>query len=217
MRQWRFAYRWVICLGLLFLVACGGNSASQLDPDVIFHDEFAIGQTADWQLEGDANGQTTIVDEQLVINLQAPNTLQYAALTEPTFGDFKLQVDGRILNGDLSNSYGVLFRMQSQEAFYRFEITGDGRYMLEQFNGGEGWNRFVDDWTAHPAIQQGLGVTNRIRIEAIGPEIAVYVNDQLVQQISDNRYVSGQIALDAGTFFLPEWRVAFDNVQVRQP
>ena len=47
--------------------------------------------------------------------------------------------------------------------------------------------------------------------------ISLYVNDQLVHQLTDTAYTSGTIALDAGTFVQPSAEVAFDNVVVRRP
>lgn len=168
-------------------------------------------------MEGDNLGRTAIVDERLVIELDSSNIMQFATLSDVTFSNFALEVDVRQLKGDLGNSFGVLFRMQDAGQFYRFDITGNGLYMIERRNADGTWTRFVDDWTESPAINQGHNVTNRLRVEAIGRNIILSINDIVVQQISDNLYTSGAIALDAGTFVQPEMQVAFDNVVVRQP
>jgi hypothetical protein len=184
---------------------------------VLFHEEFVAGQIGPWQMEGDALGRTSVINEQLVLDLNAPNIMQFASLPQPTFQDFVLEVEARPLSGGQSNSYGVLFRLQDPNQFYRFELTADGKYMLERRNADGTWTRFVKDWTAHEAIQPGTNVTNHIRVEAVGPAISVYVNDTLVQQVNDSSYASGQIALDAGTFGESIMQVAFDNVVVRLP
>lgn len=201
----------------LFLAGCSQDGVGVLGDDVLFHDEFVAGQIGPWHMEGDALGRTAVINEQLVLDLSAPNIMQFSTLPQPIFQDFVMEVEARPLQGDLANSYGVLFRMQSPNQFYRFELTGNGTYILERRNADGTWSRFIKEWTAHPAIQQGHNVTNHIRIEAIGPAISVYVNDTLVQQASDTAYPSGQIALDAGTFGDPLMQVAFDNVVVRKP
>jgi len=126
-------------------------------------------------------------------------------------------VDARQVSGELSNSYGVMFRMQSPSQFYRLEITSAGNYMLERRNADGSWTRFVDEWTPAEAIKQGYNVSNRIRIEANGPQVFAYVNGTLLGQFNDAAYPAGQIGLDAGTFGSPEMQAAFDNVVVRQP
>lgn len=206
----------LLILFITLLAACGAADGPFAE-NVIFHEEFVGGQMAEWQLEGDAQGQSSVVNEQLLIDLKASNLMQFVALPSQTFQDFVLEVDARQVNGDLSNSYGVLFRMQDPNRFYRFELTGDGKYMFERRNGDGSWTRFVRDWTESPAIEQGYNATNRIRIEALGPTMTIFVNDTLVQQVTDDGYASGQIALDAGTFGFPEMQASFDNVVVTQP
>lgn len=207
-------------LGLtaVVLMGCGGNDpAVELDaPNVLYHDEFA-GQMGAWDLEGDALGSTAVADERLVIELKETGVMQYAALTQPTFSDFSLEVEARLLSGDMSNSFGVLFRQQTPQQFYRFEITGDGNYMVERLNPDGSWTRPIADWTATPAINQGLTVPNHLKIVANGATMSFYVNDFLVQQMADTSYPSGTIALDAGTFTDGGIKVAFDNLVIKTP
>ncbi|WP_420630810.1 family 16 glycoside hydrolase [Candidatus Leptofilum sp.] len=204
-----------ICLVVACADATGVPGAS--GADVIFSDGFVPGQMGNWVIEGDNAGQTAVINEQLVFELADNNIMQFSTLPDVTFDNFILEVDAQLLEGDLGSSYGVLFRMQDSTRFYRFEITGDGLFMVERRDGESGWTRFVDRWTETPAIQQGLGSTNQLRVEALGTNISLYVNDELVHQFNDATYSSGTIALDAGTFVQPQAKVAFDNVVVRRP
>jgi hypothetical protein len=206
-------------MSLLVLAACAGATGvpGARGADVLYADGFVAGATGNWVIEGDNAGQTAIINEQLVIELADNHIMQFATLPDMTFDNFILEVDGRLLQGDLGSSYGVLFRMQDTTRFYRFEITGDGLFMVERRDGESGWTRFVDRWTETPAINQGLNSTNRLKVEARGPTITLYVNDIQVHQFSDTAYSSGTIALDAGTFVQPQAQVAFDNLVVRRP
>ena len=216
----RFSWRLVaLFLGILGMVACADATGvpGASDADVIFSDGFVPGQMDNWVMEGDNAGQTAVIDEHLVIDLADNNIMQFSTLPDQTFDNFILEVDAQLLEGDLGSSYGVLFRMQDTTRFYRFEITGDGLFMVERRDGEAGWTRFVDRWTESAAIKQGLGSINQLRVEALGTNISLFVNDQLVHQFSDTAYSSGTIALDAGTFVQPQAKVAFDNVVVRRP
>ena len=214
--------RWIASL-LLFIIgwvaACSGGGSADIanDPDVLYQDNFAVGSTGPWEVEGDASGRTAVLDEQLTIEIDAPSTLQFVTLPEPIFSDFILSVDARQIAGDGQGSYGILFRMQDTTQFYRFEVTGSGLYVVERRNADGSWTRFVSDWAETPAINQGVGAVNQLRIEAVGTTMRFYVNDTLVQQVSDNLYLSGTIALDAGTFGQPGLQVAFDNLVVKRP
>lgn len=208
---------WFLLLPCLFaLVACA-NVTGDSEPEVIFADSFAPGETGNWVIEGDNAGQTAVIDERLVIELAQTNVMQFATLPDHTFDNFILEVEARLLQGDLGSSYGLLFRMQDTTRFYRFEITGDGLFMVERRDGEAGWTRFVDSWTASPAINQGYNSPNQLRVEALGQSISLYVNGILVHQFTDTAYNSGTIALDAGTFTQPQVQVAFDNVVVQRP
>lgn len=200
------------------LSACGAAQESDLtNADVLFHDQFVAGQTGNWVLEGDAAGRASIVSEQLHLQVNTPATLQFATLAEPTFTDFVLEVDARLIAGDLQSSYGVLLRMQDSARFYRFEITGNGLYMVERRNGDGSWTRFVQDWAETTAVNQGFSVVNRLRVEAVGATMRFYVNGTLLHLVTDAQYAAGTIALDAGTFGQPGLEVAFDNVVVKRP
>lgn len=215
-RASRYWLAW-LALGLTFITACreaGGPLAAE---NVLFQDAFVAGQTGSWEVEGDALGRTAVVSEQLVIEIDTPNTLQFTTLAEPTFTDFVLEVEVRQLAGSSESSFGVLFRLQDPSQFYRFDITGSGLYMVERRNADGSWTRFVEDWTANPAINQGLNLVNRLKVVANGPLLSFYVNDILLQQVNDPLYTAGSIALDAGTFGQPGLRVAFDNVLVQRP
>jgi hypothetical protein len=204
-----FKSRWLIVL--LFLVACSGSS----DATVLFEDEFVVGQSGNWITEGDVVGKTAVIDERLLIQIDQPNTMQFATLEDPLFTDFDLTVDARLLAGDVESSYGILFRMQDLQQFYRFEVTGTGMYVIERRNVDGTWLRLVQDWTETPALNQGLAVTNQLRVAAYGAVLTFYANGTLLQQVQDAQFKAGAIALDAGTFGQGGLQVAFDNVVVR--
>ena len=142
------------------------DAADAAAPTGPFRDEFIPGQTANWLLEQDEVGSTAVANEQLVITVAAPNTVQYATLTDRTFGDFVLEVDAWQRGGAPESSYGVLFRMQDDGQFYRFDITGNGLYMIERRAADGTWTRLLREWTATAAINQGLNVANRLKVIA---------------------------------------------------
>ena len=207
------------CLLVLLLVGCGGGEEQadvarpQLDANTLFYDNFAPGQTGAWLLEQDEVGKTAVLNEQLIIEINAPNTVQYSALANELFNNFTLTVDVSQLQGSLDSSYGVLFRMVSPEQFYRFAMTGEGTFVVERRDNGR-WLRLSDDWPVAPAINQGLNVANEIKITAVNDTLTFFVNGIEVQQVTDSTYSLGGIALDAGTFGHTGLQVAFDNVQV---
>jgi hypothetical protein len=180
----------------------------------LFHDEFVQGSTGNWLLESDELGSSVIVPEQMLIELNAPNVIQYTTLTEPAFSDFILEVEAGLNNGSLASSYGVLFRMQGPEEFYRFSVTGDGMYILERHGRNGAVVRFTENWRGDAGINKGHGSSNILKIEADGPRIAVYVNDNLLEEVRDDSLRAGKVALSAGTFDGAGIQAFFDNLAV---
>jgi hypothetical protein len=216
----KFLYLFWAIIVMTGLGACKSSTDDTEAPrsgGVYFSDEFDPGDTGDWYLETDAEGSSAVIGESMVITINVPNSVQYSTLRNHNFGDFVLEVEATQLEGNPSNSHGVLFRMRSPSEFYRFDITADGNYVIERRNADGTWSRLLDDWTPSPAISQGLNNTNRIKVVAEGAKLTFFVNDQELQTITDNAYLSGNIALDVGTFGQTASSVAFDNVIVRRP
>lgn len=209
-----------LLLGAALLVL--GLSACLTGGVVILMDDFASPGRYPWQTEGDAVGRSQIVDGRLVLAIDQPETLQFVTLQQPGVKDFILEVDGVLLAGSPRSSYGVLFRLQPDMAFYRFEITGDGVYGIEKRTADGQWLSLTDGWRPSPLIKTGLQATNRLKLFVAGSSLEVYVNDQFLQRLSpfdagNGAYGAGQIALDAGTFAQGGLQVAFDNVILREP
>lgn len=216
----------VIGLGLASLLALGGcrqagggasSGPENMPADALFADSFEDAQQGQWLLEGDELGRTAIADGALAIEIDAPNTVQYAALEEPLFDDFVVEVDVTQAGGNPESSFGVLVRLQETGSFYRFEITGDGRYIIERRDADGQWTRFQEDWTASEALAQGLGSTNHLEVTAEGAALSFHANDELLQRIEDTTLARGKLALDAGTFGHSGLRVLFDNFVVYEP
>ncbi len=185
--------------------------------DVIFADDFSPATVGKWQLEGDERGQSLLQDGQLIIEVNDANTVQYVALAEQSFANFALEVDATLLAGSTDSTYGVLFRMTGPDQFYRFDITGNGLFVVERYDEGGGWTRLTDDWQESALLHQGVNATNRLGVLVVGGTFNFYANGELLLQLADARYSGGAIALDAGTYGQPGLRVAFDNLVVSQP
>ena len=209
---------WGLLGALALLTACGRQATDPLqESEILFHDEFVPGATGNWLLEEDVAGRTTVVDEQLSIRLDAVNMLQFASLRDPFFTDFVLDVEARLVTGDPAGTMGVLARMQDNTQFYRFAITGTGLYLVERRNADGSWTRYEEDWAMSPSIQTGVNAVNRLRIVAQGATMRFYVNETLLQEVTDSQYTAGVIALEAGTYGQPGMQVVFDNLVVKRP
>jgi hypothetical protein len=126
------------------------------------------------------------------------------------FTDFVLEVDATQDEGPSNNSYGILFRSEDDEHFYRFGISGDGFYFLDKSVGNE-WVP-ITDWTESPYINRGQA-SNHLKVTCAGPQITLHVNDQHLATVTDDSYDHGDIGLFAASFAEPNVHVTFDNLK----
>jgi len=60
-----------------------------------------------------------------------------------------------------------------------------------------------------------VGELNTLRVETSGDTIRLYVNDELLDELSDSTIANGKAALVVNTFDDPNVTVTFDNLVVR--
>lgn len=133
------------------------------------------------------------------------------------FGDGVYQVEATPLEGPLDNGYGMLFRVGDEaNAFYLFEVSGDGFVWIGRCEGGCSDEAVLieDGWFASEAVNEGLNVTNILRVRAEQANLIFYVNDQEVGRVTDDSFQSGDIGLAVETLGEAGVLVAFDNFTV---
>jgi hypothetical protein len=133
------------------------------------------------------------------------------------FANAVYEVAATPVEGTIDNGYGLLFRVDNEEnAFYIFKVSSDGYvYIGRCINSCTELTALVDrDWFASDAVQQGLNITNILRVEADGSDMIFYVNDAEVGRATDEELTQGDIGLVAETFSPGGLRVQFDNFSV---
>ncbi len=147
------------------------------------------------------------------ITVSASNLFAWG-LANRDLSDFILEVEATHEKGSFNSSYGIIFRLQDAQNFYRFDVSGDGFYLLSKFVDGQ-WETLVD-WTESPSINQGQ-TTNVLKVACQASRIGIYSNGQLLAEVEDRSFSHGDIGLFAGTFSDPEVHISFDNLKVWAP
>lgn len=100
---------------------------------------------------------------------------------------------------------------------------GDGYLFLIQGSGTAGIFRArgralepLADWQASDAIVRAPG-RNQMRAVCVGDYLALYVNDVLVAEATDDAYTRGQVGLAASAATRLGVRVRFDNLSIAAP
>jgi hypothetical protein len=134
----------------------------------------------------------------MVFNAYSANGYHTWRLTPGSLTNYYLE--GEFLTGNCSGSdqYGLVTRASDYGSGYGyyFAITCDGRYALQQMD-GSGLSA-VTDWTTSTYLISGSNQRNRIGIWMNGNSIKLYINGNMVREVTDDSFTSGNIF---GAFF----------------
>jgi flagellar basal body-associated protein FliL len=131
----------------------------------------------------------------------------------PTFGNFAIQVQMTIIQGDEG---GIIFRADpANSKFYLFRISQSGAYDLYLYVDNQGTHAKNLLSSSSTLIKQGQNQTNTMTVVARGSNIFFYINGQYLDSVSNNTFGSGKIGV-FGESNTNSTDVAFSNVQVWQ-
>ena len=131
-------------------------------------------------------------------NYQAETQVAVSMANTAPIGDFR---------------YGLVVR-RSGNQYYAFTISPRTKtwYVLKS---GSGSLKVLAQGTQETI--RGLEALDSLRVNADGPVLTFYVNDQIVSQVSDPDYTGGEVGFYVETFDSPKAHAHFHNLVVSQP
>ncbi len=118
------------------------------------------------------------------------------------FTNFTYQVDMKFTSiGQLHSGGGIVFRGNSTaNTYYFFEVYNSGKYSLQICNAGNCTLQlagYKSDNQVLSAFHPNLNVANTLAVVASGPKLDLYVNNQLIKEVTDtnNTYTSGMLGV----------------------
>ncbi|MBN1221181.1 MAG: FHA domain-containing protein [Anaerolineae bacterium] len=177
---------------------------------LIYEDDFSD-SFGGWDDAFDAYTTKQYGNNRYQIEINTDNLIAWG-LANRKIADFELEVEVRQEDGAKSNSYGLLFRVKDRDKFYRFDISGDGFFLVSKFLDGQWYN--LVDWTPSPDINPD---TNILKVSAFGSKITVWANGQPLASVTDDSFSDGNFGFFASTFGEPYMWVSFDNLKVWVP
>jgi hypothetical protein len=166
-----------------------------------------------WDSRSDDDAECAYRDGEYRILVKAPQLAVWANPgTDYDLSDLSLTVEAHSVAGTDDNEYGIVLRYVDRGNFYLFVVSSDGQYSVRMNQESE-WVT-LKPWARSTAIRQGQG-TNILRVEARGPEMLFYANNELLTIVNDTTFASGSFGLAVGTFDEGGVEVRFDSLLVR--
>ena len=171
-------------------------------------DNFETAQN--WGLYSDEHVKVSAGAGYLSLTAVNPDGWHGWTLSSPALTDFYLEVTATPGACEGMDSYGAMVRAPDASHGYFFEVSCDGRFRFDKWDG----SNFVDliPWKRAAAINTGAGQTNRLGIMAKGSQFSLYVNGNLVGQIEDTTYGSGVFGLSIAAYKTPDFTVKVSEV-----
>jgi uncharacterized repeat protein (TIGR01451 family) len=153
-----------------------------------FYDDFS-NPASGWEVGGGEDYSMGYANGEYYIGVSQG----WIAWSMQNFGvsDYRVEVDERP-SANLDGATGIMFEI-NEYGFYLLEVS-DGWYALWSVDAYYwDWTPLID-WTYSSAIRPGLQ-TNRMGVERVGNDIAVYANNKLLGSVYDSSYHGTWIGL----------------------
>lgn len=189
------------------------------EPTRVSNALFEDGEFSNSCITGNTDDVDRFVDNgQFKMLVRPPSIVAWTDCTTEEFSDFIYEADATQLDGPDNNIYGVIFRYDpGLREFYTFAISGDGYYVLAVDGPDRSEPEMLIEWTSSSAINLGSNVTNRLKVEAFGSNISIYVNDVFLADYQDSRLSSGVVGFFVGSIDEGNVLIGFDNMKVSAP
>jgi hypothetical protein len=175
-----------------------------------YYDDF--GSNQGWNLWSADHGSVSLAGGRYRMTILAPGLFFWESHPELNVSDLDLEVDAYLdPQTEHAVTLGVVFRHNAEAGGYIFGISNYGEYELKAVQPGE-WAALVD-FTPHQAINRtGL---NTLGVQMVGSTMRLFINGTQVNQVSDERFSSGQVGFYASTIGGGEQAILeFDNLSV---
>jgi len=197
----------------LLLCGCAGDGGQES----LFQDDFGNPRSG-WGADQREEFERGYEKGDYFIQLYEPNWFIWAHPGKQ-FEDVSVEVDAYLASASQDAHLGVLCRHVDTDNFYYFAISADGYYAIfRRVDGGDLEVLTGDGSGMSPSPAIGTGEqTNRLLAVCQGDELSLYVNGELLEAVSDDTHVRGDVGVGAGSGAAGNVRVQFDDFFATRP
>lgn len=209
---------------LLFVIVClTGCKPQTLTADtlpwvskdpVLFMDDFTH-QTGGWQTYTDRLSFAGYAQNGFRLWLDLPN-YQIWSVPGLNFRDTHIYTRAHQVDGPDNNLFGLLCRFQDEQNFYSLVISSDGYFGI--------FKKFAGVQTLLDLPQMGFsevikrdGQRNEIMAVCTDDQLALFVNETKLLQVTDSSLAYGDVGLIVGNLSEPGADILFDYFIVVKP
>jgi hypothetical protein len=179
---------------------------------ILFEEDFS--DETGWFTEQNEDFTIQFAEEGYLVSVEIIEAFIWSVRTG-NYADVILEVDAAQTSGPEGGLSGLVCRHQDEANYYALVIGSDGTYGILKNEGGE--TEYLQEGAAPSGVIQGGESPNRIRAACIGDRLSLYANGQLLAEVQDTSFDTGDVGLVAGTRETAGVDVLFDNFVIYQP
>ena len=154
--------------------------------------------TNNWYLLDTPNTKFTAGDNSIILTATSPGQNdEWGISNVPPIKDFYLEFLFKTTEPCSGlDRYGMIFRAPDPNQGYVFGFSCDGRYKLYKWDGKS--YQAIQEWKNSPHIKSGADQTNRLGVYAVGNDLKLYANGQLLSEYTDDSFSEGRFGVFIG-------------------
>jgi hypothetical protein len=187
---------------------------TDLQETVLLQDDFSNPSTG-WPTSQNARGGYSYQPDGYHIIVDEIGALLWAK-TRTEYDDSIASVDTKPLQRGKNGYFGLLCRIQDDQNFYYFVIRNNGEYTVGKYKNGEFQSFLPEGWKQNDAIKPDTQ-TNRLRADCTENTLRLYVNNVLLDEVTDTDFSSGFSGMVAASLDSQGFEVLFNNFLITEP
>ncbi len=181
-----------------------------------FTDSFDDPST--WPTYLDDHVGFSIENSSLQMSAANPDFYDGWLLHTPSVGNVYIEAQGQLLSPCAERDhFGIVARGTCSGgncSGYLFSVTCDGRYRLSIWDGGANQTTYLTPWTVSSAIKTGAGQINVLGFRGDENTLSLYVNGQLLQEVSDSTFDTGLFGVFIGSAQTADLKAEVDQISM---
>jgi hypothetical protein len=215
--------KFTLCIFLCVFVTLTGCSAQSFTADtlpwvsddpILFVDDFSQ-QTGGWQTSQDRLSFVGYDRGGFRLWVNLPN-FQVWSVPGLNFQDTRIYTLVHKIAGPDDNLFGVVCRYQDDDNYYSLVISSDGYYGIYKKQSGFQTLLGLPQMGFDESIHRG-DQANEILAVCQGDQLALFVNDTKLLQVSDDTFTYGDVGMIAGNRSQPGSDILFNHFIVVKP
>lgn len=178
--------------------------------EVLLSDHFVV--ESHWNLGRSQVGSMALGNEDLTLAISQPKGLLLTLRDAPIFDDFELSINSEASLCKNNDHYGIVFRANSYQDYYRFMVSCAGMIRLDRVRSGV--NNTLYNWTPSGNVPPGAPVSLKLGVWALGHEMRFFINDTFQFSIRDEAFTSGRVGLYARSTEATALTISFSHLLV---